>query len=76
MLKFEDLKLGETYINIKHDTPYILHDVAPSSEPPHDVFAYYKDKDGFPWYRPLGLFMVKFRRITGLEKVINKCDRL
>jgi hypothetical protein len=71
MLKFEDLKLGETYVNKKHGTLYTLIDIAPSSEPPHDVYAYYKDENGFPWHRPLGLFMVKFKKYVPGEKGVD-----
>lgn len=69
MLRFEELELGKVYINKKHDTPYTLIDVSPSSEEPYEVYAYYKDAEGFPWHRPLGLFMVKFRQQTDLERI-------
>ena len=64
MLQFKDLVEGQQYRNKKTGNIYTLKRIGPSSEEPHDVIAYYEDKDGYPWFRPLGLFMLKFEKVT------------
>lgn len=71
MIRFEDLKIGESYRNKKHGTIYTLKKVGLFTEGENEVLAYYEDKEGYPWYRPLGLFMIKFETVVKDEKLIS-----
>lgn len=70
MLKFEDLVIGKQYKNKKHGTIYTLKKIGLFTESENEVLAYYEDEDGYPWFRPLGLFMIKF------ENIINNNEKL
>lgn len=64
MLKFTDLVLGKKYRNKSNKKTYTLVDIGPHTEREEEAIAYYKDSEGFPWFRPLGLFMIKFENLN------------
>lgn len=66
MLKFEDLAIGKKYRNKKNQSIYTIINIGIHTER-EEVEVNYVDSNGLSWFRPIGLFMLKFENTIDLQ---------
>jgi hypothetical protein len=61
MMNPVDIIPGHTYTNIKNGNPYIVESIGLHSET-LDMLVAYKNQEGETYFRPIGLFCLKFKK--------------